>query len=129
MVNVEAVQQVLAQIEAHPDLHDQATFEFSWQDVEKSDASSLRDYRDERGLDENWCGTTRCIAGWALFFKYGKGWGNEVQDPSVNIVNAPTRSIVNAAAQALGLTVDQAYDIFFEYRDTVAIQKLKELLW
>jgi hypothetical protein len=24
--------------------------------------------------------------------------------------------------------VDQAYDIFFEYRDAVAIQKLKELL-
>lgn len=118
MVNVEAVQQVLAQIEAHPDLHDQAAFELSWQDIEKSDASSLRDYRDDRGLDENWCGTTRCIAGWALFFKYGKGWRNEVQYPFT----------VNAAAQALGITVSEARNIFFEYSDTLAIAKLKALL-
>lgn len=118
MVNVEAVQQVLAQIESHPDLHDQDSFEMPWSEQDEDYAEDLAEYRRENDLDENWCGTTRCIAGWALFFKYGEGWRGEVEPPFT----------ASAAAQALGITMSQAYDIFFEYSDTLAIQKLKGLL-
>ena len=125
MVNVEAVQQVLAQIEEHPDLHDQGTFEMDWVKMTREDhpydedyAEDLAEYRRENGLDENWCGTTRCIAGWALYFKYGEGWHKEVEPPF----------IVSSAAQALGITVSQAHSIFFEYDDTRAIERLRGLL-
>lgn len=93
--NVGLAREILEQIEAHPEMHDQ---EF----VERETA----------------CGTTRCIAGWALYLR---GWG-------------PMKT-EQAAAELLGITCDRADSqswlgtdadaLFYEFDNDRAVRKLR----
>lgn len=122
MINREMFQRIHEQIAAHPEMHDQSNWE--------SRAPV--------------CGTTRCVAGWAIHF-----WATDQGMPSsLELFHMAVRHPVNAtrfarssgnlyqaaAADILGLTPRQATELFIdsgneEAFDLVAHYANGELGW
>lgn len=115
-VNVELLDQVMAQIEAHPDAWDQ-TF---W----------ATQFIDDTG---NECGTAFCCAGWAvrlarpdLEFVWQGQYAQRVEDPAIGM----TGDIEDVAQRLLGITNGEA-DRLFDERNTLddlryQVAKIKE---
>lgn len=102
-INTEMFQKIYDQITQHPDTHDQGTFED--------------------------CGTSRCIAGWAVALRYGVAdttiYSGEVpdrEDEEVEGVGYLSGTAV-IARNILGLTGEQAYDLFYDLNDERAVEK------
>lgn len=93
-VNTELFRKIRDQISAEPERHSQATWE---------------------------CGTTRCVAGWAVAFELGEGrslyQGVVHKDPTPDLVNLLDRlqvyTVSNAARVLLGLSYSAANLLFF----------------
>jgi hypothetical protein len=91
MINVELLEQVRDYIVKHPDEWKQSTW------IE----------------DRYSCGTTRCIAGTAVFLKgYQLIWKYGSVE-NVVMDNGKVRHVAGAAEEALGLTYEQACDLFY----------------
>lgn len=98
-INTDMFQKIYDQISQHPETHDQMSFEKS-----------------------SYCGTTRCVAGWAIYFAYNNASIYDVD--RLNYRNKPGLSSTSSiAADILGLTSDQAHDLFYESLDHEAVEK------
>jgi hypothetical protein len=77
---------------------------------------------------DNYCGTTRCVAGWALFFAE-----IPIRDLMVKAnVLATDMNITREAVRAMGLTQEEYYrgssaGLFHLYSDEDAVEQLHEL--
>lgn len=99
-INTELFQKIYDQITQHPETHDQGHFEAEWH-----------------------CGTTRCIAGWAVIMHYGL---YSLYDSNVPMRGRITDSgylsgTANTAAGILGLSDDQAHELFYEMNNEKAV--------
>lgn len=115
--NVELAQRIHDQITQHPDQHDQGT----WCSLPGVDAT------DAVGAD-NMCGTTACVAGWAMLFsgyKFRRGvsisYGVPVLATQVLAPTGPNMGVwvdearvqmSTTGAELLGLNADDAYNLF-----------------
>ena len=107
--NVDLMLQVRDQITSHPETHFQGMFE-----------------RDHHVLDNGSCGTTRCIAGWAIFF----ATGNTVQKecfawPPLSQMEKHPEGM---GAKLLGLTDDEAHKLFYQMDEHKALELLDEYI-
>ena len=93
--NVSLMTKVRNQITANPESHDQDYYE-----------------------NDTECGTTRCIAGWTVFFARGTG----------RTVYAGGGSIFGEARDLLGLTDYEADTLFYEFGDAEAIARLDKFI-
>lgn len=96
MPNRELAARILAEIEAHPEMHEQGT----WRTVRPS------------------CGTTMCVAGWACHLSgdefHGGHAGFEFTDfDEVRRPNGAIHSVLSAAAEHLELDSWAAEDLFY----------------
>ena len=97
-------QKVLDSITEHPEQHDQSNF---------------------------FCGTAKCIAGWALHHAYGISSGTEFWDrfgPEALDNQAAAETYTEMAAPLLGLDDEEAQHLFYEMDETMAVQKLKHVI-
>jgi hypothetical protein len=96
----ETAQAVLDIVNAYPNLHNQAHFEF-----------------------KHACGTARCIAGWAIYLHYG-----EVYSASVEDMRMSGKATIEIAAPLLGLSeMDDVIRLFRAGPEDVAVAALKYL--
>lgn len=112
-INTAMFRRIHDQITAHPETHDQGVF-------------------------ESRCGTTRCIAGWAIHFaavdradgsdqygmpyKINKYWQAKGED------NLPLYDITETtAADILGMPFDAAHGLFYTMDDELAVDYVAEL--
>lgn len=98
MINRELFRKVYDQITAHPETHDQDEFESS-------------------------CGTTRCVAGWALHF-YNPN--QDIRQTAFEINDSVHGGPGNAARKILGLSEHQAGRLFYEVSDKEAVEIVKK---
>jgi len=103
--NVELFKKIYRQITDHPETHDQ-------------------------GIWESDCGTARCVAGWALYFHNSK---QSVHRTAEDILwgEGPRSTLRGsweaiAAKTILGLTDDEAEDLFFEGKEDWVVERVKE---
>jgi hypothetical protein len=107
-LNVELAEKVLKQVTDHPETHDQA----HWM---------------TRGLA---CGTTACLAGWALRFGRPDAellWQDGVGGKQIVIevvVDGTTWGADEAAAEVLGLDSEEADELFLSMNKDVSIDML-----
>lgn len=110
MKNIEMFKKIHNQITRHPETHYQGTFE------------------ESRPV----CGTTRCVAGWAVHF-----WGaengfagtvNELLGMYVANHMDPKEwiEIEDAAAHLLGLSEREAYQLFYNFNESDAVRMVGE---
>lgn len=118
MINVEMFKRIEEIIIAHPERHRQAYFE----------------------AGDSMCGTTRCVAGWAIHF-----WGldngingslHEIEEAYIGKIESSvlTENYEFAAgvdaehvgAHILGLNPDQGHDLFFNMSNDDALRMVKE---
>ena len=105
-MNIELMQQVINQIEAHPKEWDQGTWG-----------------------RKSACGTTMCFAGWAAHLSGFKlVWAQRVTDPFADALaveaDGNRRDIFDAARDLLGLNEAQAKELFFSSEhDTLPIAR------
>jgi hypothetical protein len=86
MANVGALDQIRTFLREHPDVHDQSTFS---------------------------CGTTACVAGWAIALHRGARYG-ERMDPVVCHDDNDDDAIEAEARDLLGLTDRETQALFYE---------------
>lgn len=98
-VNHELFQKVLDQIKLHPEGHEQATY-------------------------ENSCGTTRCVAGWALHLHNPT---QPIEHTAQDVTGNPFGSYSAAARQLLGLTREEAEELFLDTMDNDEAVRITEL--
>lgn len=89
-------------------------------------------------LGSDTCGTTMCIAGNLLAQKYGLQTGHDFRrwwdDNGYEQVQIPgfkdrhAYAWVRTAGQELGLTQDEAWDLFYTLDNEDAVQKLKHIV-
>lgn len=95
MVNRELFQKIHEVITLHPEQHDQGTWE-------ESDPT---------------CGTTRCVAGWAVTLTTGKpvyGKGEALHPATLALGKRPgIPSVPSIAGELLGLSDVVAWDLFY----------------
>ena len=118
--NKTLMQNILDFITEHPEEHDQITFESTAEDT-----SYLLDIPEEE------CHTTRCIAGWAFIMSYPFSTGlsgaaqshyagdSDMSDPD---------DYRTGAAELLGLSEDEALELFYEASNEEAIEALKRYI-
>lgn len=98
---------VLRQIERHPEAHDQEVWESE-------------------------CGTTRCVAGWALILAYPQatsaGQALYFYSEDHYVAGGGSASFEEAAGRLLGLTPFEASDLFFGISNEEAVEKLRDLV-
>lgn len=101
-INTELFQKIYDQISQHPETHDQATFE----------------YRDIS------CGTTRCVAGWAVAIAHGieSIYTGAARYGGRETVHGYLSSTANEAAALLGLDDAQACHLFYMTTDAQAVE-------
>lgn len=112
MINTAMFRRIHDQITAHPETHDQGVFEAS-------------------------CGTTRCIAGWAIYFAaVDRADGSDEYGMAAKIDKYwrakggdwPTYEITErTAADILGMPFDAAYTLFYCMEDELAVEYVAEL--
>lgn len=109
-INTEMFQKVYDQITQHPETHYQGTWENGY-----------------GGYDDDECGTTRCVAGWAVAF--AKGWENESILGRCGLgVMLPDGSgrhmspVGAVAADILGLDLTEAYELFYDTNNAEAVE-------
>lgn len=110
-MNRELMIRVRDQITQHPETHDQA----HW---------------GRRGPS---CGTTRCIAGWAVHFglpESDQNWEDELLGGGAQLESAfdVERDIELVAADLLGISYNQADKLFFEWDNVEALALLDEYI-
>jgi hypothetical protein len=103
MLNVDRIDRVLAQVTEHPETHDQSS--------------------TQMGLDS---GLTRDIGGWAMFFAYKDK--HPYCDPDVFVLDDSFPEPVPGAAEALGITENEAQEIYSEEDEGEAIELLQNIL-
>jgi len=101
-MNVDLMLQIKHAIAEQPHRHNQATW-----------ATNSRDMSP----DEE-CGTTMCIAGWALAFN-----GDTVQD-----LFDRHGSVHHLAQGYMGITLEESHDLFYEMSNSKALALLDELI-
>lgn len=102
--NVDLMLQVREQITAYPETHDQDSYESNYG-----------------------CGTTRCIAGWAIFFH--KGVQESIYEGrSEDSHPWRYRDSDGIAAELLGLDDDEADSLFHCMDDDRAVNRLDALI-
>lgn len=113
--NVDLMLEIKAAIESNPTAHDQKYW--------------VR--------DTNVCGTTRCIAGWAIHLAggYELMWSTEqFGNDSVTVADfaygasGVRYEIADLAAAEMGLNEDEMYDLFWTGDNEGALAKLDELI-
>lgn len=131
--NFDLIEKVIEQVTTQPETHDQSF----WIGIDWGESDFLRSAKEtDRSyileVDKlNLCGTTACLAGWAHILSGGKIYydtraatflaGNETGPRQWS-------SFPIAARKAMGLTGEEAEDIFYTTDDERAIQKLKAIL-
>lgn len=125
-INQPLFQKIHDQIRFHPETHTQASWERTWKDTSGISTDMLamsntdQYYPDQywenwllvtdkerAGLEPSFCGTTRCVAGWAEFFETGK-----VTTIFKGAYVEGELHVAEFARRALGLTEDEADDLF-----------------
>ncbi|KPI09892.1 hypothetical protein OV450_3383 [Actinobacteria bacterium OV450] len=102
VLNQEMFQRIRDQITMYPETHAQ----WSWEDT------------------ASWCGTTRCVAGWALHFT----------NPNQNVFKTAAQMcpddsddyVGEAAAKILGLTPLEAKQLFYHAGDSRAVELVEQ---
>lgn len=115
-LNKELAQRVLDQVLFHPELHDQNTWA-------ESIPERLRTAPITAALLEE-CGTRACIAGWTCILDEG----TEVQIDEGGYPYLEDKTFAEHATELLGLTTQQAHEIFYETSSMAAAGKLHALL-
>jgi hypothetical protein len=117
-INVEMFKRVVEQVEAAPEQHYQGVYQTDWSQLEE----------EHREID--YCGTTRCIGGWGLYF-WAKDNGVN-PDNLYEIVRAygerhsPNRpDTQETAGHLFGLTWRQSTQLFYEYDEAKALEMAK----
>jgi len=117
VLNLPLAEAVLEQVTAHPEMHDQNC------------------YGIRRG-----CNTTQCIAGWAVVLSPDAEavWSGSLIAKGVDVLEAVkmlsgdgyafTVDVASAGSQLLGLTEDEADELFFSFDDDHAVDYLRELI-
>jgi hypothetical protein len=95
MLDTELFRKIHAQITARPETHSQDSFE--WDDNEG----------EERSDGVTLCGTTRCVAGWALHFYAPE---QSIYDTAREL--GEPLDLAEVAKELLGLTYGQAEELF-----------------
>lgn len=106
-INTHLFQKIYDQITQHPETHDQKQFEWTAE-----------------------CGTTRCVAGWAVAIHHQADsiYCRALEGITINTPDLPvnpdspegTRWLSSTAVEAmnlLGLTPEQAHDLFYDTMD------------
>lgn len=115
--NLPLLRKVLDHIDAHPEEWNQGTWGENF--ATYSDPEAAKRYEEAR-LGRPLCGTTHCIAGHAVAMTEGIRW-----------VGANVRPMVDdgwyaAGARVLGLTADEASDLFESDNRREDIQRIAE---
>lgn len=101
-INQALFQKIHDQITFHPETHEQISWVVFDEDYPNGDS-------DNRPSDGTICGTTRCVAGWAVWFSgYGHVYKYNCDHP-----DAP-ESWSTLGAKLLGLTDDEAGYLFLD---------------
>lgn len=103
-INQELFQKVLDQITIHPETHDQS----GWQNTVEGDDGYV-------------CGTTRCVAGWALHF-YAPN--QHIFDTACQLGTAGNYE--RAGREILGLTFSEARHLFFNVSNEEAVNLVEK---
>lgn len=108
-----AAQAVLDYIHTYPEAHDQ--------EVVKGEAATTTP-----------CGTSMCIAGTAIALKNNikslLDWEDYWDEKDLGAQSHSDAAWVKEAREILGLDEDEAIDLFFEYDEETAVQKLKHVV-
>ena len=107
MANDVMIDRVLAQILYAPETHNQDTW-----------------------AKEDECGTTRCVAGWAVYFSddyFIQKYEWQTSGQPVRVSDGSTVLWSEAGADVLGIDLAQADYLFFETNNEQAVDFLKEL--
>lgn len=102
----EHAQHILNYITMFPERHEQST----WVEV------PIGIYRDDL-TEDNFCGTTMCIAGTSVFLTEG-----------VEGLRRPTSDFEDIAAERLGLSSVEAHDLFYNTDNDTAKVMLKAIV-
>ena len=115
MADNAAIDEVLGKIQAYPERHLQEHYFWPGELAAGSrwDVVSA----DLNAPEENWCGTTGCIAGWAIATHWEQAHSLLGED----------RWFDQAGQAILGLTKDQADTIFSTMDNEAAIRMLKHV--
>lgn len=100
-INKELFQKVYDQISSEPETHEQWT----WEDSETANEE---------------CGTTRCVAGWAVFFGHNLEHGQSIYCGYGDGSAWRHPSIQREAAHLLGLTDNEAAHLFLSTNNSQA---------
>lgn len=106
-INTDLLLEIREQITSHPETHDQ----------------------NQWGR-RTACGTTHCIAGWAIVLSGATfDWTSVYNTAGTSVtVNDGAYRIEEYAACEMGLSEDEADDLFFEYDNAEALAMLDELI-
>lgn len=100
-LNVELARTVLDHVKMDPEHHSQFSY----------------------GADYPICGTVMCIAGWAVHYA-----GCRLEWVDGILYGADGDTVFDKAKQVLGMTYDQASDIFVDFHNESAIRKFEGLI-
>lgn len=122
-INTELFQKIHDQIVAHPEHHNQATYEedvarelrFITQGEEGEDYAEAVKEATHRRDGGDICGTTRCVAGWALHFHNPEQGINQTAAEVLDEAGTDggySGDLFEGARLLLGISVEQADDLF-----------------
>jgi len=121
-INTEMFVRIEQVIEANPEQHWQKYFETTEEDREEWGEWQVVD------VPQNACATTRCVAGWAVHL-WGVDNGIEGELAEVTGQYAEIHNVYDDAAEVaqdiLGLTPDQAGNLFYDFNNFSALQAVK----
>ena len=111
MFNTKHAQDILDYIDTHPQEHNQ----FSWAEAGSAESSRLS--------EDEFCGTTMCIAGTSVFLNEGNK-GLFMRDRWLTSLELRS-GIDRKAAKNLGLDTYQAWSLFYQWNESVALDLLR----
>jgi hypothetical protein len=109
-LNIDLAEKVLAQITEHPELHDQQYY----------------------GMRRD-CGTTHCVAGWAIALSPGveftwRPWDDGFEIDGVSLPDYGVTDPEVAGRELLGLDLEAAEHLFLDLDESEAIVFLRQLI-
>lgn len=108
-VNTELFKKIYKQITEHPESHDQGLYEANveWNGATRNDGLPV-------------CGTTRCVAGWAIRFAHPD---KDLAQGTEAILGDGSGDYFEAGKEVLGLDYDEANELFSGgLRETKAVR-------